>query len=229
MATTIASFNAMLLEFVTELSETFPEYASISVFNGMLPSFIKQDEMYGVNTFMKTLQPYGNLILTQNDELFEKDISLGPLKLKDLWHAPGLSEESKKAIWSYIMNLFVLGMTLNQLNPQMLSGIEDLAKRTAAQMKASGNFDLSSMLPSLIQGVGNIVGAGDLGGKGGGMDDMTNMIATMADNPMFGGLLGGSKPAIMGADDKADDGNDIRSGKVRDPGQGRPYPYDGQH
>lgn len=159
--TTLASFNHMLKEFVGELSVTFPEYPQIALFKAGLPAMLESNERYGLDAFMKAVSPHGEKIMTGDESFFQEDMDLGMgLKLNELWNADGLDGETKKAIFSYVSTLFVLGMTIQALDPKMLSGIEDIAKNAAASMKASGSLDMTSMLPNMMQQVGALMGVG---------------------------------------------------------------------
>lgn len=159
--TTLASFNHMLKEFVGELSVTFPEYPQIALFKAGLPAMLESNERYGLDAFMKAVSPHGEKIMAGDESFFQEDMDLGMgLKLNELWTADGLDAETKKAIFSYVSTLFVLGMTIQALDPKMLSGIEDIAKNAAASMKASGSLDMTSMLPNMMQQVGTLMGVG---------------------------------------------------------------------
>jgi len=157
--TTLNSFNHMLKEFVKELSATFPEYPQITLFKAALPGMLEENPQYGLDTFMKATSPHGDKILQNDEAFFEEDIDLGMgLKLNDLWHADGLDEDTKKAIFSYVSTLHVLGMTIQSLNPDILNGIESIAKNAAASMKESGSVDIAGMLPQMMSQVGQLMG-----------------------------------------------------------------------
>lgn len=157
--TTLASFNHMLQEFVSELSATFPDYPQITIFKAGLPAMLQENPASGLESFMKATSPHGDKILGGDDSFFQQDIDLGMgLKLNDLWAAEGLDTETRKAIASYVSTLYVLGMTIQSLDPTILNGIEDIAKDAAASIKESGSMDMSMLLPQMMSKVGNLMG-----------------------------------------------------------------------
>lgn len=157
--TTLASFNHMLQEFVSELSSTFPDYPQIVLFKAGLPAMLNDNPSHGINTFMKATSPHGDKILAGDDSFFDEDIDLGMgLNLNDLWSADGLDEVTRNAIKSYVSTLFVLGMTIQSLDSSILQGIEDIAKDAAAAIKNEGSMDMVSMLPQMMSRVGNLMG-----------------------------------------------------------------------
>jgi len=157
--TTLASFNHTLQEFVSELSATFPDYPQITLFKAGLPAMLQDNPSCGLDSFMKATSPHGDKILGGDDSFFQEEIDLGMgLKLNELWAAEGLDVDTRKAIGSYVSTLYVLGMTIQSLDPVILGGIEDIAKDAATAMKEGGTLDMSTMLPQMMSKVGNLMG-----------------------------------------------------------------------
>lgn len=158
--TTVRSFNHILEEFVDELSETFSDYPQIQLFKAGLPGMLEQDEWYGVNTLMETLTPHGDKILNNDRTFFEEELHLGMgLKLNQLWREE-LDDDTRDAIANYVSTLFMLGMTLKSITPDIMSKIESIAQSAAMDMKMKGgHMDMASMLPGMIQQVGGLLGA----------------------------------------------------------------------
>lgn len=157
--TTLDSFNHMLKEFVGELSATFPDYPQIMLFKTGLPAMLADNPRQGLDTFMAATSPHGDKIMQGDESFFEEDIDLGMgLKLNDLWHADGLDVDTRKAIFSYVSTLFVLGITIQSLDPKILNGIEDIAKDAAKTMKETGSVDMTTMLPQMMSKVGSLMG-----------------------------------------------------------------------
>ena len=179
--TTLNSFNHMLKEFVPELSATFPDYPQITLFKAGLPGMLEENPRCGLDSFMKATSPYGDKIMQADESFFEADIDLGMgLKLNELWHADGLDADTRKAIFSYVSSLYVLGITIQSLDPSILNGIEDIAKNAAATMKETGTVDISSMLPQMMSQVGSLMGVD----------------TPSADDPTFQSLMGMLGPNV---------------------------------
>lgn len=204
--TTLDSFNHMLKEFVAELSATFPEYPQITLFKAGLPGMLEGNPRYGLETFMKATSPHGDKILQNDEAFFEEDIDLGMgLKLNDLWHADGLDDETRKAIFSYVSTLHVLGMTIQSVNPDILSGIESIAKNAAASMKESGSVDIASMLPQMMSQVGQLVGVETPDPSDPTFASLMSMLGDSVGNGTIPGLPGLS--GLPGLPDPTDESN----------------------
>jgi hypothetical protein len=168
MSTTLNSFNHVLCEFIEELSLTFDEVPQIKLYKAGLPSLLTQDERAGLNFFMNAVRSHGNRIMAKDETLFSEDaIDLGMgLSVSELWHAEGLDDDTRNAIWNYLTSLFILGMTIESLDSDMLGAIENLANETANKLKnQGGGLDISNMLPDLMSSVGGILGAGPIDGS----------------------------------------------------------------
>jgi len=160
MSVTLQTFNHTLCEFIDELSLTFDDVPQIKLYKAGLPALLAQDERAALEFFMDATRAHADKIMKKDSSLFEEDaIDLGMgLKISDLWHADGLDDDTRGAIWNYLSSLFILGMTIDSLDENMLSSIENLANQTAAKLKSKGSMDLGAMLPDLMQSVGGILG-----------------------------------------------------------------------
>lgn len=188
--TTLGSFNHMLQEFVGELSATFPDYPQITLFKAGLPAMIEDNPRACLDTFMQATSPHGDKIMQGDESFFESDIDLGMgLKLNDLWHADGLDDDTRKAIFSYVSTLFVLGMTIQSLDPSILNGIEGIAKDAAASMKESGSVDVASVLPQMMSKVGSLMGVDSPDPNDPAFQNLLGMMSNGLGN---GGMLDGN-------------------------------------
>ena len=196
MSTTLRTFNHTLCEFLDELSLTFDEVPQIKLYKAGLPALLQQDERAALTYFMNATRDHADKIMKKDASLFEEDaIDLGMnLRISDLWHAEGLDDETRNAMWNYLSSLFILGMTIDSLNENMLSSIENLANETAKKLKDQGSMDLGAMLPGLMQSVGGILGNADMA-TGANDPGFQNVL-----NSMLGGmgLPGGMQGMLQG-------------------------------
>jgi len=155
MSTTLQTFNHTISEFLDELSLTFEEVPQIKLYQAGLPALLEKDERTALKFFMNATKKHGDKIISKDPSLFEEDVvDLGMnLHLSDLWHADGLDDDTREAIWNYLSSLFILGTTIDSLDDSMLQSIETLANNTARQLKAQGSMDIASVLPGLFQSV----------------------------------------------------------------------------
>ena len=158
--TTIGAFNHTLSEFLGDLSATFPEKQDIVFYDQMLPQLLKANERAGLEFFMNAARDHGDAILAKDNSLFDQPICIGKgLDLANLWNDNGLDDSSRNAIWNYLNTLFVLGMTLEGVGSDILTGIESLAKSTAEKLKC-GDETLETVLPNIMSSVGDMMGVG---------------------------------------------------------------------
>jgi len=160
--TTIAAFNALLNDFITDLSNTFDDVPQMTIFKTTLPVLLASDERQGLTLFMDAVRPYAERILKSDRTVFEdpeNSVTIGGLNVSELWNVDGIDEGSKTAIMNYLNTLLALGMALENLNDDMLGSIESMAKEAATTMEQGGSIDFKAMLPALMQNVGTLLGA----------------------------------------------------------------------
>jgi len=156
--TTVATFNKTLLDFIVDLSETFDDVPEIGLLKAMIPQLIRDNETAAVDLFMNAMEPYAKHILNRDATMFESPVILGTLDVSTLWNADGLDDVTRSAIMDYVNSLFVLGMTLQKVDGAVLGQIESLAGDAAKSLKQSGSLDIASLMPGLMQNVGQMLG-----------------------------------------------------------------------
>jgi len=189
MSTTLQTFNHTLCEFIDELSLTFDEVPQIKLYKAGLPALLQQDERAALKYFVNATKHVGDRIVQKDATIFDEDaIDLGMgLRVSDLWHAEGLDDDTRDAIWNYLTSLFILGTTIDSLDEKMLGAIETLANETAQKLKNQGDgLDLASVLPGLMQSVGGILGS-DLGG-GAGDPGLQDVLQSVMGSMNFSGM-----------------------------------------
>lgn len=152
MTTTVQSFNAMLKNFIHELTLTFPEDQTIAMYYDGFDTLVKANARKPLELFMNALSPHAQYIMTKDPALFAQPLSLGAdLDLKAIWEHPDLSQSSKDAIWQYLQSLFLLATTVSALPPDMLNAIENLAQECAGKIQ-NGETDFASVTQMLMGG-----------------------------------------------------------------------------
>lgn len=156
--TTISAFNKTLTDFIADLSETFDDVPEIGLLKAMVPTLIHDDVHGAMKLYMNALRPYATKLINKDVSMFEQPVVLGTLDVSTLWHADGLDDGTRDAIMNYISTLFVLGMTLENVDSNMLDNIEKMASDAATTLKETGSLDIASVLPGLMQNVGTMMG-----------------------------------------------------------------------
>ena len=155
----LEAFNTLMRNFLTELNDTFPEFSELSMFVAGFDAFVAMDPKQPLTSFMETMGPHGDLIMSHNDSLFEQEgVSLGgAVDLKKMWVSDDLSDSTREAIWNYLSTLYILGNTIHNMPPELLSTIETVAK-DCAQKVETGEMNMTDIMPSLMSSMGSILG-----------------------------------------------------------------------
>lgn len=144
---TVEAFTTMLMEFAQNLKAMFPDDPSLAIAVKFLSSSIKANPRAVVDMFMKEVEPYADRIRAKDGTVFAevKSTIVEVVNLKEIW-ARDLSEKTRENIWSYLNTLMVIGSMIQSMSEDMLSGIEELATKLAANPE---NMDLSKLMGNL--------------------------------------------------------------------------------
>lgn len=152
MATTVAAFNEMMEQFLTELNLTFPENKAVVKFQSSFEVVKRTHPSHVLDNFMSCVKPYGKKIMTKDETFIIEDADsidfLQGIDLKSMWS--NSSDTTKSAIWQYLQTLLVIGTTIQSLPKDTLTMIEEMAKKCADQMKQSGGDGSSLSLMDLM-------------------------------------------------------------------------------
>lgn len=148
----VGAFNDMLSQFLSELTQTFPEEKGIKKYESAFDLLRKTNPRKVVENFMGTIAPLQERIMAKDETVLTSENlkSLGELNIGKHWE--GCSENTRACIWQYLQTLAMLGMTITALPADTLAAIEGVAEKTAGQI-ASGEQsegDLMKMLGGLI-------------------------------------------------------------------------------
>lgn len=140
MSDSVSAFNDLLIQFVDELVNTFPENTIAKTYRSTLSMMMKKDPCLCMVTFMKNVRPHEELIRNRDESIYEElSRNYGILKTLDLesmWKSE-LSENSRMAIWQYVQGLYVLGNSVSE---------EDIANMTDPVAQASIDNIMNSLL-----------------------------------------------------------------------------------
>jgi hypothetical protein len=148
----VGAFNDMLSQFLSELTQTFPEEKGIKKYESAFDLLRKTNPRKVVENFMGTIAPLQERIMAKDETVLTSENlkSLNELNLAKNW--AGCSENTRSCIWQYLQTLLMLGMTITALPADTLAAIEGVAEKTAGQI-ASGEQsegDLMKMLGGLL-------------------------------------------------------------------------------
>jgi hypothetical protein len=166
--TTLTAFNEMMGQFLGDLTDTFPENATVKA------AFVAPRNRETFDAFMKDIQPWTNQLMAKNPSFFcDENEFAKNLDLNSIWSEA--SDASKAAIWQYLQTMYMIGTTLSMFPPETLAMIESAAEKCAKNMQNSGGAMNEEALMA-------------------GMNTMlTQMMGGGSGNPLAA-LLGGQQP-----------------------------------
>jgi|694.fasta_scaffold01535_18 hypothetical protein len=138
---TIATFNEMMEQFLTELIQTFPDEKAIKKYFVAFDMARKSNARMCMQEFMNSIGPYSQQIMARDESFFiehnDEIPFVNELNLKTHWNED-LSENTKNAIWQYLQTLYLMGMTISSLPEETLTMIETVAKQCAMNLGEGG-------------------------------------------------------------------------------------------
>jgi hypothetical protein len=153
---TLSAFNQLMQEFLSELSHVFPERSDLALYSAGFPALCATHPEKPLKIFLDAVGPYSSLLMGRNDALFDQPLDLGGIDIHELWHADGISANTRDAMWKYISTLFLLGSTMSQLPPNILNSIEAAASDCAAKIQ-NGELNMSDLTSQLFQSMSSLM------------------------------------------------------------------------
>lgn len=150
---TTEAFNQMLVDFLKDLCQVFPDRAYLKKYQTILNAAIMVSPESIVDKFMDEVKPFADDINQRNDAFFSKAHGeiMDNLHMQELWNED-LPESTRDNIWKYLNTLLVIGTLIQSVDKSMLSGIENMASQL---MKDPSALDLNSIMGSLGSILGN--------------------------------------------------------------------------
>lgn len=151
-AITYQSFNSLLCEFVSELSQTFDEYPELAKSHETLTSLMALDDTISLpmETFHKTFEEYSSLIMTKDATLFEK-CTIPYTDSFDLKKEYKESDtDTQDAIWNYLQQLFVTAATVQNMPASMMTNIESVAQACLQKVQSGEVTEEQAQNPLFI-------------------------------------------------------------------------------
>lgn len=173
--TSVSAFNDMMLQFLNELMQTFPEEKKIKKYAASFDIMKKSNPRKCVEVYMDAIGPFSQRVTAKDETLLnEEGLSfLTEMNIKKHW-TPELSNNTKEAIWQYLQTLYMLGTTITSIPADALDMIENVASNMAKQISdggdsSGGQIDEQALMNSvsgLLGNLGNLENLGNLLGNG---------------------------------------------------------------
>jgi hypothetical protein len=127
---TVSTFNGLLKEFLVFLKQTFPNYTKdVDTTIEWLDELEAINKNKIVEMFMDSTINYTDQILTKQDVFFQntRDMLSDNIDMYVLWNSV-TDQDTKMYIWMYIQQLFFMGSTIIDIDPQLKQIIENFSK-----------------------------------------------------------------------------------------------------
>ncbi|AGE50202.1 hypothetical protein ATCVCanal1_484L [Acanthocystis turfacea Chlorella virus Canal-1] len=103
------SFNDVMRQFLSDLSEVFPEDAAISTALQSLDDLIRVNFKKPATMFLEAIGPHAQKIGAHDESVFT-DMDFPGVDFKTLWNS-GISHNTKNAIFMYLKQLLLLSVS----------------------------------------------------------------------------------------------------------------------
>lgn len=151
-AITYQSFNHLLREFISELTQTFDEYPDLAKANDTLTALLSLDDTISLpmETFYNAFAEFAEYIMNKDPVLFTK-CQVPYTDNFDLGKEYSESDsDTQNAIWQYLQQLFVTATTIHNMPGDMLSKIESVANSCLAKVKSGEVTEEEAQNPLFI-------------------------------------------------------------------------------
>lgn len=146
------SFNELLIEFISELSQTFDEYVQLSTASDSLKVLVAIDNTTKIpmDKFFEVFYPYSADIMGKNSNLF-KHSSIPFAEEFDIEKEYSESDEAThEAIWGFLQQLFAMATTVKMLPADMMSKIESVANSCMEKVSSGEVSQEDAQSPAYI-------------------------------------------------------------------------------
>lgn len=187
------SFNSMVLDFIKELAEVFPEEPMLKKCIDNFDSYILDNPNKPLEFMTSVIGDNAHLVTAKDDTFFDI-VKIPGINVKSMWNS-NISDNTKQAIWQYISTLMLIGTTMNSTSTEIMSGIEELAIEFAQKMN-SGEMTMDNMMSEVMNRVQQM----DLSSLEN--MDISSLTKSMGIDPseianMMGGMMGGINPELL--------------------------------
>lgn len=147
----VVAFNTVLVQFMKELSETFPSDQKMKIYRLIVEGLCQGEATVGVDTFRDALSPFEDRIRARDETLFDVVEPLfGQVDLGAIWKS-GLSDANKTVVWEYLEALTGMVPPLAQ---------EDEQRRALVPAEGSSGVPadaLKNLVPGIPPEIGDAV------------------------------------------------------------------------
>ena len=158
-----SAFNRLLVQFVQELAEVFPEHTKLKVAERALEDIIAVNAQLPMQKYVELVAPHATKLTNRDGSMFEK-LVLFNIDFETLWKTEDVSEATRDSVWKYLSTLWSLATVVSSLPPEMLASIEQISESIAGEFGEGEEPDFSKVMSKMMTHIGPLMAS-----FGGGM------------------------------------------------------------
>lgn len=134
----VGEFNTLLIEFLDELSQVFPENSELVAYKNITQQIVESQPSTPSQMFLTATAPHALKIVNRDPTFFDDCPKLLKVDIKQLW-SKNISDGTRDVIWMYLTELHALAAT-SVLPSNTVDKLTEVAKDVTAQIQA-GTLD----------------------------------------------------------------------------------------
>lgn len=139
----VVAFNTLLAQFITELSETFPNDKKLFIYKTIIHEMCQGEATVGIETFRDKLSQFASQIVSRDETMFATCQPLfGRVDLGEIWKTHDFTDANKDVFWEYMHAM--LDMCL-QAFPSAAPASALPENLDLSTLTLPENFDLSAL------------------------------------------------------------------------------------
>lgn len=142
----VEEFNKMLVEFLSELAQVFPEHPELQTYKTVTEQMVKSQPNTPSQMYLSATKSHGMKIMQRDPTFFDDCPQILKVDVRGLWQKD-LSDTTRNVIWMYLAELHALAAT-SSLPADTMSKLTDMAQDVSALIQ-NGQLDPTQLLGML--------------------------------------------------------------------------------
>lgn len=142
-----SSFNQLLGEFSSELTQAFPADQTVQLFHAMLPEIIDKTPSKPMEIFTNVYGPYSDYIQNSDSRLFDEVPELLGVPIAALYK--NATPTTQASLFAYLQNLSMLATASSIIPADVMEKITSMAQGLSERINDGENIDLMSIMSEM--------------------------------------------------------------------------------
>jgi len=155
----VRAFENIYYQFLDDLLTAYPENAKAKAAREAPVSRGTLDR------FMKYAQPRSGYLTQRKKKGFfdPKNRFMVDNGVFDVMSKPDVSEQTAAAVWNYVNNMYMIGMSMAMIPPEMLAMVEQTADKFAKEATEGGDMSEEKLMASMQKMMSSLMAGKNLG------------------------------------------------------------------